>query len=517
MTLKDLDRRYVDLNNPTERFVGKKREDIIGKTDFELFSSDTAETSFRNENEALARSPLPYTSEDVVNIQGEDCSKVLLLTRATDCDSKGKPTGIYTLGHDITEMRRALNTIERLEKEQLQAREQLALQASRTKSEFLANMSHEIRTPINGILGLNSLILETPLSPEQREYADGIYHSCGALMSIINDILDISKVEAGRIELENLTMSLGQLISDLQAIFSPTARVKKLTWEVVNHVAEDEDVIVADYGRLRQILTNILSNAFKFTFTGRVTFRSRCVQDEDKHGSVGSYIIFDIEDTGMGISDASLRSLFRPFTQAEASTTRRFGGTGLGLSIAKSLVELMDGDIQLTSKEGTGTKFTMRVPYTRGERSALHAQPGARETANDIAATVRPLSILVVEDNPMNQKVAVRTLQKLGHTAIGADNGLEGLQLLQANPDRFDLVLMDCFMPVMDGYTASRSIRDLPEPLHSIPIVAMTANALPGERENCLQAGMTEYLSKPVNRSALIRTLASLFPSQGLG
>ena len=500
---KDTNYRFTDVNYALEKALYKRKEDIIGKTNHDLFPAEVADLYHKRDFEAMM-SNKPTTTEDVIrNPDGSET--ILTTTRFAVKDDKGNLMGLWGLAHDTTGSRYESEQKKQEEINRLLENEQMAIQSSKMKSEFLANMSHEIRTPMNGIVGLNDLLRDTELTPQQKEYVDGIASSSAALMSVINDILDISKVEAGKVELEIMDVDVKLLLQDLCTIFRPTANTKNVELVLINEIPDDKTCIKSDYGRLRQIINNLMSNAIKFTFTGKITVQAKYIpldNVEDVASKKGKLLI-EIIDTGIGIDADKLGTLFQPFTQAEMSTTRRFGGTGLGLSISKSLVHLMKGDIGVYSEKGKGSTFWFEIPYTQGE-----IKKKVDVTKNPSSLIGRSLNVLVAEDNPMNRKVAMRMLEALGQRVTASDNGLEALQLVQMNPKRFDVILMDCMMPVMDGYEATKNIRSLPKPISEIPIIAMTANALQGEKEKCLEVGMSDYMSKPIDRSILAQKLA---------
>jgi len=502
--VKNVEGGYIETNCAFQKFLNKDRKDIIGKTDRVLFRPDTCEL-FAERELQVTRKKTSSSHEDIIEYGGK--TFYLAIARFPITDDNGNLIGICGIGHDVTSIRSTEEEINAKERARLIENEQLALQSSKMKSEFLANMSHEIRTPINGIIGLTNLLRDTTLSEEQQEYVDGIHRSCGVLMSIINDILDLSKIEAGRIELEVLDIDISSLINDLYSFFHPAAKNKNLFFVVERDFPTDALVVKADYARLRQILTNLLGNAIKFTFEGGITFRYALIQDAE-NGKKN--MRFEVIDTGIGIDAEKVETLFRSFTQADASTTRRFGGTGLGLSISKNFVTLMKGDIGVISEPNRGSTFWVEIPYVAGDADIIEKR--LRKIENDMVSSKNDakssLNILCVEDNPMNQKVIIRTLTKLGHKPTAADNGLEAVQLLQMNPQRFDLVLMDCAMPVMDGYEATKEIRRMPAPLRNIPIVAMTANALTDERQHVLSIGMNDYMSKPFQKDELVTILS---------
>ncbi|MDO8930752.1 MAG: ATP-binding protein [Rhodocyclaceae bacterium] len=412
---------------------------------------------------------------------------------------------------DIRDMAHAFNSMiaaQRERKQALHVAKEAAEAASRAKSEFLANMSHEIRTPMNGVLGMAQLLEGTAQTAEQREYTQIIQSSAEALLTVINDILDLSRIEANRMELEYLSMSPRALVHELADLFGAQAAAKAVGFSVV--VAADvPESVVGDPGRLRQVLNNLLGNAIKFTERGAV---SLALQREP--GNPGEAMLsFSVNDTGIGMAPATVANLFAPFYQADASTTRRFGGTGLGLSIARRLVDLMGGTLAVASTPGVGSTFTVRLPFALD-----HAAPAeAAEVAWPAAQLPGQAQVLIVDDNATNRTVALHMLEKLGARGAVAGHGEEALDILRHLP--CDLVLMDCQMPVMNGFEATRRIRlgEAGAARAGVRIVAMTANAMQGDREKCLAAGMDDYLAKPLSLGKLTETLAHWLPRRDAG
>ena len=377
-----------------------------------------------------------------------------------------------------------------------------AVAASNSKSLFVAKVSHELRTPLNGVLGTTELLLDTELDERQKEYVDIARSAAESLLLVINDILDFSKIEAGSVDLESRAFSLPATVNEVCAMLAVAAREKGV--EIVVEVDPTvPDWLRGDAGRVRQVLVNLVSNAVKFTDTGSVTISLTAIASSES----AAHVRVDVLDTGIGIEPLALEHLFEPFTQADDSTSRRYGGTGLGLTISAQLVESMGGQIVAESEPGRGSRFSFELEF---ELAGVGAgdEPSRRDDERhprSFAGTRAPL-ILVAEDNPVNQILVTRMIESLGYRAEVVKDGREAVDA--ANRKRYDLVLMDCQMPELDGYEATRQIRRREAPGNRLPVVAMTAHSMAGDREKCIAAGMDDYISKPMRAGTLGETIA---------
>ncbi len=387
-----------------------------------------------------------------------------------------------------------------------------AERASRAKSEFLANVSHELRTPMNAIIGMTDLALEESLSPLVREHLEVVHSNARVLLELLNEILDFSKLESGKFTLDSVPFDLNEVIQELSETLSYRAADKGL--ELITRIADEvPDSLRGDPLRLRQILMNLLANAIKFTEAGRVTLEVSVESQTPREAKLR----FSVTDTGIGISPQDQERIFAPFTQVDASSTRRHGGTGLGLAIASDLTRAMAGNLTLKSELGRGSVFSFVVPLAvevKLPAHSLHDSTAEPVAAKDGKAAANrngsQMRVLLAEDMPANQKLILQVLGKRGHVVEVAANGREAVEL--ASHAHFDVILMDLQMPTMDGFQATATIRKLPMNAQ-VPIVALTAHAMPGDRDRCIQAGMDDYLAKPLD----VRKLVTVVESWGHG
>ncbi|WP_445003256.1 PAS domain S-box protein [Halomonas mongoliensis] len=467
--------RFIYVNDAYCRTFGKDRQELLGQTFTPLVHEEDLPATLAA-LETLNRPPHRAYMEQ--RAMTRDGWRWLAWEDSAILDDDGKVAEIQGVGRDITALKQAQRRAE---------------DASRAKGQFLANMSHEIRTPLNAIIGFGDLLLKSPLSADQQDWADNIKTASHLLLSIVNDILDFSKIEAGKLALESRPFSPHELIAQQAALFGPAIREKGLYFRV-SEEGDTPTALLGDPLRLGQVLTNLLSNAIKFTQQGMVGLQV-CVEAEETQRC---RLTFRITDSGIGISAAQQKRLFDPFTQADNSTSRRFGGTGLGLAISRRLVELMDGELAVNSAPGRGScfSFSLTLPI-----SVESGDPTSPSTPLDTRRLMGK-RVLLAEDNPVNQALTRRLLEDLGLEVIMADNGREALEQLQST--RVDLVLMDLQMPELDGFEAARRIRQANT---ALPIVALSAAVLAEERQDALAAGMNEHLAKPIAAETLAATL----------
>ncbi|TAN48224.1 MAG: PAS domain S-box protein, partial [Methylococcaceae bacterium] len=496
MVLVDLDGRFIQANGAMCRIVGYAQEELLQKTFQEITHPEDLEADLAHYRQLLAGQDSGYQMEKRY-IHKDGHSVWIWLTVSRVCTPEGTPLYFVAQIQDISERKK-------IEAELIEAKE-AAETANQAKSAFLANMSHEIRTPMNAIIGLTQLALNQTPAPEMRDYLEKISSSSESLLGIINDILDLSKSEAGHMSIEHVAFSLSGVLRNLDNLFAIRAEEKHIGFLI--EVADDVPRrLVGDGLRLQQILANLLSNAIKFTAQGKVTLTVALTGQQDGRAKLH----FCVTDTGIGLSESEMSQLFQPFSQADSTITRRFGGTGLGLAISKNLLALMGSEFALASTPGQGASFSFELLFDVAARSedaqAEEGAPGALslELAGN-AQGLRGARILVAEDNAINQQVARAYLELSGFVVEIVDNGRAALARLENGS--FDAVLMDVHMPVMGGVEATRLIRG--QARHArLPIIALTAGVTPEERENCLAAGMDDFIAKPIVPKTLLAALA---------
>jgi two-component system, sensor histidine kinase and response regulator len=485
MFYKDTQGVYVGCNHAFAEMMGKARGQIIGHTINDFRNEKAAAVVTARDREVLSTH---RKNSFEAWIDYADGRRLLFdIVRTPLWDPHGRLIGILGLARDITQRKRA--------EEALQLAKEAAEASTRAKAEFLANMSHEIRTPMNAVIGLARLALKTDLDDRQRDYIRKLQSSGQHLLGIINDILDFSKVEAGKLDLESADFAIQEVLDTTATLVGGKCQDKGL--ELVFEVGPDVPPhIVGDPLRLGQILSNYANNAIKFTAAGSVMISV----DVAQRTGADALLRFRVRDTGIGLSKEQIGTLFQSFAQADATTTRKFGGTGLGLAISKRLAGLMGGEVGVESIPGQGSTFwfTAKVGIGTGTGTAAQDPAADAETARFPGARV-----LLVEDNDINQMVACEVLQDMGIIVDIAEDGTQAVE--KVRQQRYDLVFMDMQMPVMDGVTATRRIRASGE--ISIPIVAMTANALVEDHRRCAEAGMDDVVTKPIELDQLVTVL----------
>jgi PAS domain S-box-containing protein len=467
ISVTDVDGRYLLVGRRWEEATGRTAAQVVGRTDAELVPGYAKPS--RNADLEVIRTGEPVQYErDTITAKG---AQSYLTVKFPLKHADGEVYAVATMSTDVSERKRALAE---------------AVDASRSKSEFLANMSHEIRTPLNGVIGMTELLLQTELTHEQRTFVQTAASSGEALLGVIDDILDFSKIEAGKLDLDLHDVDARELVGGICAMLAPQAQRKGV--ELTGVVGDAVPALVRGDGvRLRQVVTNLVSNAVKFTHHGAVAVRVDALE--------GDRLRFEVADTGIGIAAAKLDKLFESFSQADTSTTRRYGGTGLGLAISRQLVDLMGGEIAAESVPGQGSRFHFELPVETVETAEAGPAPVVAAMPSSAAAGVR---VLVAEDNPVNQLVVQTMLAKRGLVVDIAGDGEQALARL-AEGD-YAAVFMDCQMPNLDGYSATRRLR---AEGRRLPVIAMTAHAMKGDRERCLEAGMDDYMTKPVRSEVL--------------
>ncbi|MDP1733659.1 MAG: PAS domain S-box protein [Sulfuritalea sp.] len=502
----------IEYINPSfTRITGYSREEAIGKTPDILKSGETPRETF----EELWRTI--FAGKTWHGILRNRCKNGDLIWEDTSIspiyNEDGEITHFVAVKEDVTARKRIEQELEvhqtQLEDLVLQRTVELneALAAARladqSKDEFLANITHELRTPLSAVIGFSSLARPFASDARQREYLDKVNSAGKTLAGIIDDLLDLSKIVAGRMDFEMRSFSLRQVVARSRSVISFKAQEKGL--QLIERISDEiPDVLLGDSLRVEQILLNLLSNAVKFTESGHVELRVDLLAREADRVCLD----IEVEDTGIGLSEEGIALLFKPFSQADASMTRKFGGTGLGLAICKRLAELMDGGISVTSSEGSGSTFRVKLCFALGEASDLPAAENGHESAQ---VRYRDARVLVVDDQPFNRDVVEGLLAAVGITPHLAENGQQALDAIALGSETFDLILMDIQMPIMDGLTATRVIRKL-DGFAELPIIAMTAHTMAHEREKSVDAGMNDHIGKPFDEAGFYRVLAKWIP-----
>lgn len=480
--LSDADGRILWVNEAFSRINGYSADEAVGQSPADLLNSPRASPQASFQIEAAKRQGRKLRIE-VLNAR-KDGSDIWMETSIVPILSNdGTVQKIVAIERDVT-------AAKNLETE-LRAARHAAEEGARSKSQFLATISHEIRTPMNAVLGMSELLMDGELPPEERAYAQTIHESAGALLDIVNDVLDLSKLEAGKFTLANEVIDLRQTVMSAANLFRAAARQKDLHLNVSQH-DELPEYVMGDAGRIRQILVNIIGNALKFTSHGQIDVTVRPIDEHD-------FIAFVIRDSGIGIAPDKLAKIFEEFSQAENGIDRSFGGTGLGLTISQQFARLMGGDINVSSIPGAGSTFTVtaRLPKAR--------KPSSATTPRTEVQIPTGLRVLLADDNSANRLLVRKFLDQLELDIIEACDGAQALNLLQDHSP--DVILMDMQMPKIDGVAATRRIRDRPPPFQQPIIIALTASADAHDHARCLAAGMDYFLSKPIRKQALLDML----------
>ncbi len=504
--LKDTEGVYLGCNTRFEHFFGAPREAIVGKTDYDFVAATLADAFRQNDRMAMEKNGLTVNEEEIP-FASDGHRELLETTKTPMRDSRGRLIGVLGIGHDITERKRTEDELERhrhhleelieVRTHDLALAKDAAEAANVAKSAFLANMSHEIRTPLNAITGMAHLIRRGGLSAKQAEQLGKLEHASAHLLGIINTILELSKIEAGKFSLEKTGVQVESLLGNVISMLHDRARAKGL--RLASAVQPLPPNLMGDPTRLQQALLNYATNAIKFTDRGSVTLRAMAVEETPDD----ALIRFEVSDTGIGIEPESLSRLFSPFEQADNSTTRKYGGTGLGLAITRKLAEMMGGEagVESTPRQGSTFWFTCRLKKGKARAPVPFVSSDAGADLKRLYAGRR---ILVVEDEPVNREISSLMLADADLQVDAAEDGAQAVAMTDAND--YDLILMDMQMPVMGGLDATRTIRARSRG-RRIPILALTANAYSEDKARCLEAGMDDFIAKPVDPDVLYATL----------
>ncbi len=503
----DTEGNYIFTSGQIKEILGYEPEEIIGKSVFDMFLPEEKQ-KLKKEILKIIAFEKPIINRINWNLT-KDGRKVCLVTNGIPVYAEnGKLTGYRGVDKDITNQMMTEEKLQQVIKEREETENKLqevktkAEEDLKARTEFLSKVSHEIRNPINGIIGTVALLNETILNSEQREFLDVIRTSANNLLSILNDVLDISKIESGKMAPDSLNFNLIEVLNEIERLHAKKTKERKLDF-TINIKPGVPKYIRADQHRIKQILINLLSNALKFTIRGSINISVEKKSEENNKIT----LLFKVKDSGIGIHKDRQKELFKEDTKKDAAITRTYGGTGLGLIISKKLVKLLGGNIGLQSSEGKGSIFWFTISVRAGESpSPMPMEEPEEEKVKDTGK----LRVLVAEDNIINQKVAMANLRQLGHIAEVAVNGRMAVEMYKKN--KYDLVLMDIQMPVMDGITATKEIRKFEKEMNvkkNIKIVAITANALKEDREKCLSNGMDDFILKPLKIEDLTRTLES--------
>ena len=473
---------------------GFSLNELIDKHPTDLFLMGENAEMLKQKNELRKEGASDAYEVVVRNKRGE--ARWWLVSGAPMYNDIGTLIGSIGIHLDITAQKELELNLEKARKE--------ALYSAEVKETFLANMSHELRTPLNGIMGMVRELIRKSINETESRQLESVFFAAEHLLNILNDILDLSRIDAGKMQIEKIGFRFNETI--LRAVDVINSKAEEKGLKIIQELPEEAgEILLGDPHRIKQILINIIGNSIKFTESGYIKIQMTV----EKFTGDQRWVRIRIKDTGIGMDPGFMDNLFKKFVQEDASIVRKFGGTGLGLSITKELIELMGGTIAVQSAKGVGTEMTLTFPFRTGSESDL---PKSADQSELPAGEIEGYRVLLVEDNELNQQVATMTLSHFGLKVEVANNGKEAVEMLAT--EAFDIVLMDVQMPIMDGYEASRTIRN---ELHlEVPIIALTANALKGESDKCLSAGMNDFITKPFDEGTMLKTMAKWLKSKSL-